>query len=306
MKKYLLLCYTFIGVLVFGCGQGVWAQEPDTTQKEKPAKVWTNDDFGVASTPTPPPVPTKSAEPTKTTTDGTKPATTPSKVQPVTGTTNTPETKEPVAEEPARPHGELQVKKDADGRWILTSKPIIIANKEVAVPFGSLTSSTGHPDYDLWIQEAGQKYGIDPRLILEVMRQESGFNRYATSPAGARGLMQFISGTAKRYGITDPYDPQQSIDAGTRYLRDLLEQFNGDVSLALAGYNAGENRVKQSGYRVPNIRETQNYVSTITTRYRNKQHYVSKNAISKKDEPPPPPPMRVVKGEDGRILLTNR
>jgi soluble lytic murein transglycosylase-like protein len=84
---------------------------------------------------------------------------------------------------------------------------------------------------------------------------------------GAQGLMQLMPGTAARYGVTNPYDPAQNIQAGTRYLRDLLRLFNGRVDLALAGYNAGEGAVMKYGNKVPPYRETQNYVRTIGTRY---------------------------------------
>jgi soluble lytic murein transglycosylase-like protein len=79
--------------------------------------------------------------------------------------------------------------------------------------------------------------------------------------------MQLMPATAARFGVTNIYDPQQNIEAGTRYLRFLLDTFDGDVSLALAGYNAGENAVVNSGFRIPRYRETQNYVRAISARY---------------------------------------
>jgi soluble lytic murein transglycosylase-like protein len=127
--------------------------------------------------------------------------------------------------------------------------------------------TTGNARIDGLIRLNGQRYGVDPYLIYCVIRQESGFRTGATSPVGAMGLMQLMPGTAARYGVTNPYDPAQSIMGGTRYLANLLRLFRGRVDLALAGYNAGEGAVMKYGNRVPPYRETQNYVRTIGTRY---------------------------------------
>ena len=99
------------------------------------------------------------------------------------------------------------------------------------------------------------------------MHQESRFSTGATSPVGAMGLMQLMPGTAARYGVSNAYDPAQSIMGGTHYLADLLKLFGGRVDLALAGYNAGEGAVMKYGRHVPPYSETQNYVRTIGTRY---------------------------------------
>jgi soluble lytic murein transglycosylase-like protein len=127
--------------------------------------------------------------------------------------------------------------------------------------------TTGNVTIDNLIRLNGNRYGVDPYLIYCVIRQESGFRTGATSPVGAMGLMQLMPGTAARYGVTNAYDPAQSIRGGTRYLADLLRLFGGRVDLALAGYNAGEGAVMKYGRRVPPYRETQNYVRTIGTRY---------------------------------------
>jgi len=127
--------------------------------------------------------------------------------------------------------------------------------------------STGNKSIDNLIRLNGQRYGVDPYLIYCVIRQESGFRSTATSPVGAMGLMQLMPGTAARYGVTNPYDPAQSIMGGTRYLANLLRLFGGRVDLALAGYNAGEGAVMKYGRRVPPYAETQNYVRTIGARY---------------------------------------
>lgn len=111
-------------------------------------------------------------------------------------------------------------------------------------------------------------YGLEPLLVMEIMRQESSFNPLACSSANAKGLMQFIPSTAKRFGITDPHNVSQSIDAGCRYLAFLIRKFNGRLDLVLAGYNAGEGAVEKYGNRVPPYEETQKYVKTIIANYK--------------------------------------
>jgi hypothetical protein len=128
--------------------------------------------------------------------------------------------------------------------------------------------TTGHRGLDRLIVYSANKYSLDPVLIYLVMREESGFNHRAVSRVGARGLMQLMPGTAARLGVRNIHDPVQNVDAGTRYLRTLIEMFNGDVNLALAAYNAGEGAVLKYGRRIPPYRETMNYVWRINTAYR--------------------------------------
>lgn len=127
--------------------------------------------------------------------------------------------------------------------------------------------TTGNAKIDGWIKQSGAQYGVDPYLIFCVMEQESHFNSRALSPKGARGLMQLMPGTAARFGVRRPGDPAQNIAGGTRYLKQLLAQFNGRIDLVLASYNAGEGAVLKFGRRVPPYRETQNYVRRISYRY---------------------------------------
>jgi soluble lytic murein transglycosylase-like protein len=125
---------------------------------------------------------------------------------------------------------------------------------------------SGDCDLDWIIFHAGQRTGVDPRFIHAVIQQESRYDPKATSPVGARGLMQLMPATAKRFKCNDASDQACNVEAGTRYLAWLLKRFNGDVKLALAGYNAGEGSVdKYQG--VPPYPETQNYVNKIVSNY---------------------------------------
>jgi len=126
--------------------------------------------------------------------------------------------------------------------------------------------TSGDTNLDLVILRAGERHGVDPRLLHAVIWQESKYKLRAKSGAGAQGYMQLIPATAARFDCQDVYDPVQNIEAGTKYLRWLLDRFDGNVVLALAGYNAGEGAVdKYDG--VPPYNETQNYVRIITSRY---------------------------------------
>ena len=132
---------------------------------------------------------------------------------------------------------------------------------------------SGDCDLDWIIYHAGEKAGVDTRFIHAVIKQESRYNPKAVSHVGAQGLMQMMPATAKRFGLKDPFDPAANIEAGTKYLKFLLKRFNGDVSLALAGYNAGEGSVdKYNG--VPPYGETQNYVKKIQATYGKTYHPV--------------------------------
>jgi soluble lytic murein transglycosylase-like protein len=127
--------------------------------------------------------------------------------------------------------------------------------------------SSGNVAIDALVQEAAAQNGLDPCLILSIMRAESSFNRAAVSVKGAMGLMQLMPETAARFGVRNILDPRENVLGGTKYLRWLLDRFNGDVRLALAGYNAGEGAVEFYGYRIPPFLETQNYVRIIYSRY---------------------------------------
>ena len=122
--------------------------------------------------------------------------------------------------------------------------------------------------FDHIIQQAAQQHGVSEGLIKAVMHTESGFNINARSPVGAQGLMQLMPATARRFNVSNAYDPHENIMAGAKYLAWLLKRFNGNTTLALAGYNAGEGNVAKYG-GVPPFRETQDYVRRVTSRYSN-------------------------------------
>jgi len=116
--------------------------------------------------------------------------------------------------------------------------------------------------YGAEITAAAKRHGIDPALLAGLVKQESGFNPAAASPAGARGLTQLMPGTAAGLGVSDPLDPAQALEGGAKYLREQLDRFDGDVARALAAYNAGPGAVQRYG-GVPPYAETQNYVRIV-------------------------------------------
>ncbi len=148
------------------------------------------------------------------------------------------------------------------------------------------------------IHEAAERHKMDPALVRAVIETESNWNPKAFSHKGAGGLMQLIPTTAHRYGAYDVFDPQQNIDAGVKYLRTLLERYNGNLDLALAAYNAGEGAVDRA-HGVPGFRETRNYVQKVQNAYfrpgsgRMPDAFVNSRAIHRDVSP------------EGRIIFTN-
>jgi len=121
--------------------------------------------------------------------------------------------------------------------------------------------------YSNLIAGAASRYGVEERLLHAVIQTESAYNPSAVSRAGAVGLMQLMQGTAARYGVFNRTDPAQNVEAGSRYLRDLLSMFNFNLGLAVAAYNAGENAVIRYNNSIPPYRETQNYVRQVLSLY---------------------------------------
>lgn len=141
---------------------------------------------------------------------------------------------------------------------------------ETPVPF-SLPPCDPIPaiELDKLVGEASQQQGVKAELIRAVIAQESGARPCAVSWKGAQGLMQLMPATSEQFGVKNPFDPRQNVEAGTELLKQLLTKYNNDVSLALAAYNAGEARVDKDG-GVPQIQETQSYVTDIQTQLNKK------------------------------------
>src|SRR6266851_406742 len=149
--------------------------------------------------------------------------------------------------------------------------PTVLAYDAIAAVQSNSSSlrgfTTGSSEVDGYLISSGTRHSVDPLLLYSVMHQESSFKSRAISPKGARGLMQLMPLTAARYGVTNIFDPKQNIEGGARYLHFLLDHFDGDLNLALAGYNAGEGAVEKYGWRIPPYSETQEYVRRISRRY---------------------------------------
>ena len=178
-----------------------------------------------------------------------------------------------------------EVREVADGAWYNRGKVTIFLDRERIARIereqpdtdsdaGSKQHgwSSGNVSIDQLIRTNGARFAIDPYLVFLVIEQESHFHPRAVSPKGARGLMQLMPGTARRFGVMRPFDAAENIRGGTQYLKQLLTMFDGKVDLALASYNAGEGRVLDYGNRVPPFKETREYVKRISSRYRN--HFV--------------------------------
>ena len=162
------------------------------------------------------------------------------------------------------------------------------------------------------IEAFAAEHSIDAALIRAVIRAESNFNHKAVSRKGAQGLMQLMPATIWRLSVGDAFDPHENIGAGVRYLRELLDQFQGDLTLALAAYNAGENAVlRYNG--VPPYRETQDYVRKVQSFYQRTRGerpgtVIAKAAPRRAEQlPPAPPPPTIYKAQEasGAILYSN-
>ena len=180
------------------------------------------------------------------------------------------------------PAAGAQIAKVDDGgrRFFINAEPAIKARFAPGKPRTNIylpaeTSLTGsyHPAMSMdrdgvekLVREAGERHRVDPALVRAVIETESNWNPKAYSHRGAGGLMQLIPTTAQRFGAYDVFNPQQNIDAGVKYLKALLERYNGNLDLALAAYNAGEGAVDRA-HGIPAFRETRNYVQRVQNAY---------------------------------------
>ncbi len=161
-------------------------------------------------------------------------------------------------------------------------------------------ASHDNTNYHTLVHEKATKYNIDPLLVKAVIKAESNWNEWAVSRKGAIGLMQLMPATAREMNVINPFDPEENIEGGVKYLRHLLERFNGDLTLALAAYNAGPNWVEKFGV-IPPISETREYVRKVLSLY-NGRTGLSVNVSSDQDNSE-----RIYKVimKDGTVLFTN-
>lgn len=158
------------------------------------------------------------------------------------------------------------------------------------------------PQFDPIIEKYSLEHRLDPGLVKSIIATESGFNPTAVSRAGAQGLMQLMPATASRLGVRDSFDAEENIRGGTKHLRSLLDIFDNDLVLSLAAYNAGENLVQRIK-RVPNFKETHDYVRLVTSRY-GKMSMDPFDAVATAQAPPKPIHYRFL-DRNGVLHLTN-
>jgi hypothetical protein len=145
---------------------------------------------------------------------------------------------------------------------------LVIINVPGTVPRRTTNINPTHrKQFAPMVSTVAKENGLDPALLHAVITVESGYNPKARSPKGAAGLMQLMPDTARRYQVTDIWDPRQNVSGGARYLRDLLAMFNNNMGLALAAYNAGETAVINHGNRIPPYPETRSYVPRVMQHY---------------------------------------
>lgn len=175
---------------------------------------------------------------------------------------------------PARAADKMYASRDANGTIVISDHPIDEPTVIYAVPGAPRYVTTTPVDtdeesisarerYEPLVVEHANKHGLRPELVRAVIQVESAYNPRALSPKGAMGLMQLMPETARLLGVQRPYDPAQNIAGGTRYLRLLLDKYDGDETLALAAYNAGSGAVDRHGRKLPPYRETEDYVRKV-------------------------------------------
>lgn len=151
----------------------------------------------------------------------------------------------------------------ADARTGRLVRSVAVEPRELTpVPAGAAAQTSPAPSIDEIIERVAAEHGVETPLVHSVIRAESNYNPHAISPKGAQGIMQLIPATAKRFGVSNAFDPEENIQGGVRYLRFLLDYFNGDYPRAIAAYNAGEAAVERYN-GIPPYAETQNYVYRV-------------------------------------------
>ncbi len=146
-----------------------------------------------------------------------------------------------------------------------TCKPLTMKKGRRGLSAPTRIATPGNYDRD--IRRIANRYNVDPPLIKAIIHAESGFNHKAVSKRGAQGLMQLMPATARELRVSNPFNPRENIDGGTRYFRKMLNSFNGNLILSLAAYNAGPGLVKRTG-GVPRIPETRRYVHKVLKQYK--------------------------------------
>jgi soluble lytic murein transglycosylase-like protein len=159
----------------------------------------------------------------------------------------------------------VQTQAKSAGASVIPWTPVRVAAERRSVMFEPPCEPIAQPELATMIDDAASRNGVAPSVVREVARQESGFRPCVVSPKGAEGLMQLMPSTQNQFQVVDPFNPMASLDAGAKLLKQLLDRYHGDLSLALSAYNAGAGTVDRAG-GIPPIAETQMYVSNILGR----------------------------------------
>jgi hypothetical protein len=211
--------------------------------------------------------------------------------------------------------GKAAIRVDHSGRLV---RSVVVPGKRTQKPAEKPSQPTivTAPDTKLneIVEAAAKQYDVDPLLVHSVIQVESNYKSKAVSPKGAQGIMQLIPATARRFGVTDSFDPKQNVEAGVRYLKFLGTMFSEDLTLALAAYNAGEGAVLKYGNSIPPYRETEQYVQNVGRRY-----VEARTAADKKKQQVAPavdtasaaaeekhPPVEFFLDSEGRLNLRTR
>ena len=213
---------------------------------------------------------------------------------------------------PVRVHAQIASFTDESGRrFFINADPPAIktvaskAHTTIYMPGESSFLGQNHPAMNIdrdgvesLVREAAERHHVDPALVRAVIETESNWNPGAVSRKGALGLMQLIPTTAQRFGVNDVFNPKQNVDAGVRYLKTLLDRYNGNLDLALAAYNAGEGSVDRA-HGVPAFRETKNYVRKVQDAYFRPGSGRMENAYTRAN------PIHRHVDQSGRIIFVN-